>query len=972
MAIKIFYIPFKHTGSTEILLKTAIEHINSPDYSKILYIAPTPRKIRDSQQRFHRLILLDNKHLKGLTEGCYIPPEMMTIKQLSKRLYSLYEDRKVIPQSLVPIIISRLSDKGIGFSSIISNFVNEIKLHHTGKDIETISNELKAIFHELGIHEEVTIRTKEALSIFKAYQELLNKYSAVDENDVMAACPELIKRHNYSHDTLILDGFYELTRSEEAIIKALIESAEDVLISIPYDINISYISDSYVDYIKKYFKIEAVYFSPEKEPTEPFYHPYPGIEEEIEGIARNIKNYFISGKITDLEKIIITFPLLYKYSDMVARIFRKYGIPYTISTSKPAGKTRPFLDLLALLESVEDDYPRLSFSQCLISPFFKNMPSEFREWIPHICLRAGIIKGKDAWLNLSKTVSSQQSVYDPGEVSSLTSKIEKELRWVFKKLAPLESIKNKGSYSRYSEVIIELLNDLDFSDVSDPGIVGIDAYRQGVDLKEQVLDILKELSFIDNLSESSGSTRTGSRNDTPYVSHISPLTLRQFIDTLKHILNVTKTEIEGTGVQIMGFLELRGIEPEYLYFGGLRDGDLPSKPDIDHILPDSVRTKFGLVNLKKYLLLQKFTFHRAIDSTKNLYLSYPVMEGDRFFLPSPFLPWSREVKQQVYGIFSKEEELNRKGKIPLASYIKDIEGIGEKLIKNKFGENSYIRVTDIDSYRACPRRFFIEKVLRLEPLEIKEYEVEAALLGTIAHQIMEALISKPFVDADDLRIRAEEIIDKLLSDKPVEDYWKKVIKETFLSILPDIYELESKLMDEGYSFMDAEVPVKGEIINGIKLKGKIDRIDKKVQSSKFKVQSLQDDKPFTDEVELIDYKTGATQFSGTQVITKGATLQLFLYAALMEALGNKVERVGIYSLKDIKLSWIPGRNDRKHGRTIKNYIKGSLRFLEETVLNIRRGDFSASPLNEQPCRNCPERPYCPYIQKTVMSYGKVS
>ena len=125
-------------------------------------------------------------------------------------------------------------------------------------------------------------------------------------------------------------------------------------------------------------------------------------------------------------------------------------------------------------------------------------------------------------------------------------------------------------------------------------------------------------------------------------------------------------------------------------------------------------------------------------------------------------------------------------------------------------------------------------------------------------------------------------------------------------------------------------------------------------------------------MELIDYKTGATQFSGTQVITKGATLQLFLYAALMEALGNKVERVGIYSLKDIKLSWIPGRNDRKHGRTIKDYIKGSLRFLEETVLNIRRGDFSASPLNEQPCRNCPERPYCPYIQKTVMSYGKVS
>jgi hypothetical protein len=86
---------------------------------------------------------------------------------------------------------------------------------------------------------------------------------------------------------------------------------------------------------------------------------------------------------------------------------------------------------------------------------------------------------------------------------------------------------------------------------------------------------------------------------------------------------------------------------------------------------------------------------------------------------------------------------------------------------------------------------------------------------------------------------------------------------------------------------------------------------------------------------------------------------------LIEAPGPKVERVGIYSLKDLILSWIPGKYDRKNGRTMQDYIDTSLRFLEETVLKLRSGDFSASPLNDQICRNCPERPYCPYIQKTV-------
>jgi hypothetical protein len=87
----------------------------------------------------------------------------------------------------------------------------------------------------------------------------------------------------------------------------------------------------------------------------------------------------------------------------------------------------------------------------------------------------------------------------------------------------------------------------------------------------------------------------------------------------------------------------------------------------------------------------------------------------------------------------------------------------------------------------------------------------------------------------------------------------------------------------------------------------------------------------------------------------------------MKSLGFNVERAGIYSLKDMHLSWIPGKLDRKHGRTMEDYINISLQYLEETVSKMRKGDFSALPLEEQTCRNCSERPYCPYIHKTVMT-----
>ena len=112
-------------------------------------------------------------------------------------------------------------------------------------------------------------------------------------------------------------------------------------------------------------------------------------------------------------------------------------------------------------------------------------------------------------------------------------------------------------------------------------------------------------------------------------------------------------------------------------------------------------------------------------------------------------------------------------------------------------------------------------------------------------------------------------------------------------------------------------------------------------------------------MEIIDYKTGAAQLSRAEILNKGAGLQLFLYAALMKSLGFKVNRAGIYSVKDTKITWVPGKKDSD---TMDDYIEKCLKYLEKTVADLRKGEFTALPLNEQTCRNCYERAYCPYIQ----------
>lgn len=895
--INVFYVPFTYRGFTEEILNKALSLNSGKDYSCILYLAPTPRKVKDTQQIFHKLV-----------KGVYVSPEFSTIKQFSKKLYSSYSDRIIIPSSLIPILISRLSGKGIGLSVLISNFIDEIKQYNPNKDITSIKEHMKHVFRELNIPEDSVMRAFDAIKLFEQYTEALGKNNAIDENDMLNECSGLIERHGLNSEILILDGFYDITQLEFLILKRLIDSSKTAFISIPYDLNYCEITSSFESLLNKNFNTIKSTLKAKNNSKALSYISFASIDEEIEGIAKHIKSMVVSGKCKSLDDIYVTFPKLQTYREIVERVFSRYGIPHVFLKPKPLSALRPFSDLLALLESIDDEYPRLNFSEFLTSPFFLGVPGVFKKWMPKISIMSGIIKGKNSWLALSSNPDIQKTVR-----KDITNEIDSGLKSIFKKLSDIETIKERATPRQFCDCLNRLINDFNFSDIDD-------------DLKEIIKDKLKDISILHDL--------------IPGYA----ISLRQFIDELRHFLNIAQPFNDSGGVKVADFFEIRGIEPEFLYFGGLRDNDFPAMPEIDLILPDSVRTKLGLVNMQRYLYLQKFIFQRLTDSSKYYRLSYSEMEENKFFLPSPFLPWGSKITEHIPGTWSKQDELFAKNKIPLTRYINEIWNIKKWLTEKKYGKDAYIGVTDIDNYRRCPRKFFIEQVLNLQPADIKEYEIEAMLLGSIIHIIMEKLLKEPFTDYNVIKTNAEKILMSVLREHQVEDYWKNFVKESFISILPEIFEIETALLDEGAIFKEAEKKISGEIIKGIKLKGKIDRVNQK-----------------NDFFELLDYKTSSATLSSRDVLIKGANLQLFLYAALMKTHGLKVNRVGIYSLKDVGISWLPGKRDKN---SFEDYLKACLKYLEETVSNIRKGNFKASPIGNDlhECRNCHERPYCPYIQ----------
>lgn len=896
MALGVYLVPPDAGSSRRRLLEEAIGSTPGRDFSDILYLAPTRLLLKRWTAEFHEFAF-------NLGRGaCYIPPRSMTLREFSTKICREFGNRIIIPKALVPAVISVNAGCGPGLADRVAKFIGELKRQYPGQTPSDIREILSEAFADMGMPDEAWQRALKAMDMFEDFDSILSSHDAMDDDDALAISAILAGKH-INVRTLVLDGFYELTPSETLLIKALVEKGENAIALIPVSSINDQLTYCYVESLKQYFNITPRLLEPPKggektglnggNPMATF-HPAPSIEEEVEEIARRIKADYISGKRRELEEIVVVFPEISLYRDLVERVFTRYGIPYCLSEQKSLLMLRPYQDVMNLLEAVAGDFPRLATARAFLSPHFEKIPADLREATSSIALDGGLVKGERAWLNAFRDIGLQRATSG-----------------MFKVFKNVISINKTASYAKHSKVLVDVLGRLGF--------------RHPEGCEELFVGVLNRLGHLDAMV---------SRGVDP----------GGFVEALKALLDsehLPGLRDYGQGVLVASLYEVRGLEPGMLYIGGLKDGDIPSRPDMDFLLPDSLRRRLGLTDMKRHMHLQGHIFHRISASAEGVFMSYPSMEGDRFYLPSILLSGAEPDPSAVRGIFCEQERMLRGPEMPLSSHIREISKI------KSFKPDTAFRITDIDGYRACPRRFAIERLFGLEPPEIKDYEMEPMTMGTIVHEVMERLIPRAPSDIENFSKKASETIDEVLSGHRVDSLFKKLLKDAFLDIVPRIFGIEEEIQERGYLILEAEGKVEGEPLKGIKLKGKVDRINSGPGGS----------------LEVVDYKTGAVSISSSRVLEKGADLQLFLYAALLKHLGKYPERVGIYSLKEPGIKWFPTERDRKKGLSLDDFIQSSLKYLEVAVEGMRGGDFRAMPLEEHlTCRNCPERPYCPFIQ----------
>ena len=925
---KIFAVPFSQQGITQTLFQNVCDLAKERDFSSILYIASTPRKVKETRMQFSQWVKAE----------AFIPPQFFTIKDFAVKLYSSYGDKFILPDFLKPVLIQSLfPTTGIGYAQRIANFIKEIKLYLFRKDLNELQKEIGVL---LAGYEQTLKRIDEAFATYKDYNKTLNNNGWLDSEDVMLNTPSLVK--NLADFNLILEGFFDLTPIEEEILKTLINQSKRTVALAYFD----------KDQVKAY-EIPSRFFKflqttgnfeiappPYSSPTcggrrgggeasaynsrDIKYYAFASMEEEVEGIARQIKKRFIENNL-DLNKTVVTFSQLSQYAPLVDRILPKYGIPYTLIPKKNL-KTSPLaIGIFELLNAIEEDFPRISTTITLTNHFFFAISKQTRNYASLFSKRAKITKGKENWFYLQKRFED----YFEDDLSEIERQVlnetEKGIR-IF-----LSQTKGFDKGSAGIKDWVKALKDL---------LAGLGLFERTVaddpTLSYEYKLIIETLNQLQMLEANFGSK-----------SYI----LSEFIKLLDFLFDRKEYEPDRKeqGIRVIDLKDTVGLNFENLFFGGLIEGRFPSRPAKDPILSEAVRKKLGLPDIDYHFKLQELDFFRLIHSTeKEPFLTYAQEEADQLLLPSPFLEGTLTPLESDNYLLSVEEVLRNQGQkenISLPNLFAEIDFSQDKvaldLLDQKYGGKNYFSVTALEKYRNCPFTFYIENVLELSPEEEPLYEVDALFWGNLAHRVLELLYKDGATPIQEIETKMMEVLEAVLQEEKLPRFWQEVAKKIFARIIPEFTKIEEEQRKQGFVPYLIERHLRHEIEPNLRIKGRFDRID---QCGK--------------KLRILDYKTGQAWVSIPEIIQYGTHLQLPLYARLiqLERPRSSIDDIGIYSLRDMEIKWlVKGKNN------LQELVSAAVSFAQIAVEDILKGKFPAQTLNEQDCRRCDYFALCPKL-----------
>ncbi len=658
-----------------------------------------------------------------------------------------------------------------------------------------------------------TVRRKirDLARIWGSYEIIKSQSGWYDMHDALLTATKRIASWKplTSSPRLLIYGFYDFNALQQSLIEAAAQS-KAATIFFPFEEGVSY---AYALPTKKWLGelgFGEISLTPTYDGTDALTHlntnlfnahkayggsehnvviiSAPGEQAEAQEAVRALLQICLERDI-DLSRTGILLRKPQPYSELFGQILGKVGIQAYIPgaatlAGAPAGKCAQMLG-----EIYETNYSREKVIELanLIQPY---MAHDGVDLWDAITIRAGIIKGRQQWLERLKAYEKALSQPTHSSVRSKTDNEKEALRSLtafFKHISQhLNEIETSPTWGSKAKAMNNLL----------ANIAQWESPKAGDPMLEEVRDEIEGLSYLDG------------------VGHPTTSEFMHAVQSVLENASVPSGRFQRNGPAIVSVMAARGLNFDVVVVPGLIDGYFPAKPSEDPILTENERVEINkllggtpqkpltLKTLRRYDE-ERLLFKIATScASKCLVLSYPRLEpySMREHLPSPFLyavigtlegkepiperlatstilryiPLSRiapedptrALTRREFEVAIAAEGLNRRKITSIVDFLsteKDLtriieaeakrwgkpeftqfdgmltsEDARQRLARDHSIEARAISPTAFETYARCPFKYFLSYILSVEPAPEPAdlTTLDPALRGELVHSIL--------------------------------------------------------------------------------------------------------------------------------------------------------------------------------------------------------------------------------------------
>lgn len=727
-------------------------------------------------------------------------------------------------------------------------------------------------------------------------------------------------------------------------------------------------------------------------------------ENEIDLMAKQIKKIIIEEKVKP-SNICVAFNLVQEYSTLVKDVFEKYSLPINLTDRISLDNSSPIISIINFLEIIENDYYYKSLYRALNSAFADDFDIDVTN-LQKIASEFKIISGKENWLSIINQEIANSKNDEENEITSdLLQKAKKDFEKITSMLLPFEGrLTIDEFFSQLKKLIVDLripINVLKFGEEQEKNTRALTTF---LETTEEVFTLIKKEEgdkkkysiefFLNQLRTTCNWARFNVKEKSNYGI---------LITSLEEIRGL-KFDFLFIGGLCEGILPTR-YSPQIFRSSSYKQKAKEHQVYERFVFYRAISSfnkklfaSYHLMNNKREVVKSNFLTelqlcfsmttidNKDFDDTIYTLEDLQIVYGKNYADEKATNDFEKEIDSGILSNIKKAIEIDKiRTSSPLGKSIYTgslLSAEVDEELKTTFQnlKSRQYSISQLENYGKCPFKYFIERILNIKVIEEPIEEIEPIEMGRILH----AILFEFYVEMRKKKIQlincsdnefeiakrtiiqiAEKKLEKSFFKSPITFHdrekiigingiFENSILYRFLlfernnsesSYIPKYFEVGfGKLNDEkSDESLSTSEPL---LIDGIKLRGKIDRIEVNDEEKKFNV---------------VDYKLNGKKPTGPE-FKAGVSLQLPLYiyatADLLEKkYGEKFSpnEMFIYSLKYKNEEFGKKAVDPKIYKNVDEVIIDTLSHIKNYVNAISQGEFTLSPHDKRKsivCNNC--------------------